>query len=267
MKYCQNCRESFDVNSNLCPKCGKMFDITNKENGGDYNIKNPFLDIENLNNSVNNQDDSGLSSYKSETFNNLSGVSSSFVPDSQFPFVKQEQSVISKNESSDGLLFSNSDEVNTITVEEAKENLERLKKLNNPVLDFDPQKIKEQKEKEEKELEVKIKNNEKKQNRFISYTYIILAAIMLFLTIVPLIYDMQVGVLVHHLIIIVLLVISYKILPINKKVSYLTGFLSSVVMILTVIEKDYVTLVLGILLLIAEILSLFFKNNKLKSSI
>lgn len=266
MKYCHSCQESFDVNDNLCPKCGKQLDVTIKGSNGTYNIKNPFLNLESDNNSK-NQDDNSFATNKFGTFNNLNNVETSSIEyNTQPPLIKEEQSAISQNELNDGFLhFSNNNQTNNITAEEANKNLERLKKLNNPVLDFDPQKIKEQKEQKEKEIKREKKANERKEIKFISYVYIILAAVMLFMTIIPLIYDMQVEALVHHLIIIVLLVVAYKVLFVNKKLSYSIGFLSSIVMILTIIEKDYVTLILGVLLFIAEVFSLFTKNNKLKS--
>lgn len=300
MKYCKRCGQNIESNVDICPKCGGNLENNVQENNGVYNIRNPFLELENVPTPINSNKENNTSvtqgfGIQANTNNVIQPTSLNTIPTTNVMGLNnqiqnnQNSSINSlninegsldithQNKSSsineektqnipnDGfLVFPNNNQTLSKTSEEAKENLERLKKTNNPVLDFDPQKIKEEKEKSEKEAKRKLEE-ENKAPKYMSYIYIVLAAIMLFLTIIPLIYNFEVITLVHHLIIVVLLVIAYKIAPANKKVCSFTGLLTSVVMILTIIEKDYVTLSLGIVLLLAEGFSYFVKDKKLKS--
>lgn len=300
MKYCKRCGQNIESNIDICPKCGGNLENNVQENNGVYNIRNPFLELENIPTPINSNKENNTSvtqgfGIQANTNNVIQPTSLNTIPTTNVMGLNnqiqnnQNSSINSlnineglldithQNKSSsineektqnipnDGfLVFPNNNQTLSKTSEEAKENLERLKKTNNPVLDFDPQKIKEEKEKSEKEAKRKLEE-ENKAPKYMSYIYIVLAAIMLFLTIVPLIYNFEVITLVHHLIIVVLLVIAYKIAPANKKVCSFTGLSTSVVMILTIIEKDYVTLSLGVTLLLAECFTYFVKDKKLKS--
>lgn len=299
MKYCKRCDQNIESNIDICPKCGGNLENNVQENNGVYNIRNPFLELENIPTPINSNKENNTSvtqgfGIQANTNNVIQPTSLNTIPTTNVMGLNnqiqnnQNNSINSlninegslditdQNKSSsineektqnipnDGfLVFPNNNQTLSKTSEEAKENLERLKKTNNPVLDFDPQKIKEEKEKSEKEAKRKLEEN--KAPKYMSYIYIVLAAIMLFLTIIPLIYNFEVITLVHHLIIVVLLVIAYKTAPANKKVCSFTGLLTSVVMILTIIEKDYVTLSLGVTLLLAECFTYFVKDKKLKS--
>ncbi len=288
MNNCRKCGQIIESNIDICPKCGEKLESVVQENNGVYNIKNPFLEFQSTTSFNNNQGNNQSTNQEFGILNNTNKVAEAQTPafssfastniiasNNQIQKQQEEKSDILINKDSrkdetniatDGfLVFSNNhDTTSKISQEEAKENLERLKKLNNPVLDFDPQKIKEEKEKCEKEIELK-KEEKNKSSKYMSFIYIILAAIMLFLTIIPLIYDLQIITLIHHLVIVVLLVASYKLAPINKKISSLIGILTSIVMILTILEKDYVTLSLGVALLLLEGFSYFVKDKKLKS--
>lgn len=302
MKHCEKCGQNYESNLDVCPKCGTKLENIMQANNGVYNIRNPFLELQGAPSLINNNKENNTSitqgfGIQANTNNVVQTPSLNTIPttntevlNNQIPniqnstnnglninevaieithqkpstIINEEKKETAQNTPNDGFLVFSNNNTTSKTTEEAKENLERLKKLNNPVLDFDPQKIKEEKEKSEKEAKQKEKENNKTP-KYMSYIYIVLAAIMLFLTIIPLIYNFEVVTLVHHLAIVVLLVIAYKLAPANKKVCSLTGLLTSVVMILTILEKDYVTLSLGITLLIAEGFTYFVKDKKLKS--
>lgn len=302
MKYCEKCGENYESNLDVCPKCGGKLENKTQANNGIYNIRNPFLELQGAPSQINNNKENNTSitqgfGIQANTNNvvqppplNTIPTTNNKVLNNQIPniqnstndglninevaieithqkpphLINEEKKETTQNTPNDGFLVFSNNNTTSKTTEEAKENLERLKKLNNPVLDFDPQKIKEEKEKSEKGAKQKEKENNKSP-KYMSYIYIVLAAIMLFLTIIPVIYNFEVITLVHHLAIVVLLVVAYKLAPANKKVCSLTGLLTSVVMILTVLEKDYVTLSLGITLLIAEVFTYFVKDKKLKS--
>lgn len=301
MKYCQKCGQNYESNLDVCPKCGGKSENKMQANNGIYNIRNPFLELQSTPSQLNNNKENNTSvtqgfgiqannnvvqnpslnsipttntkvlnnqipNYQNSTNDglNINEVASEITHQKPPTLINEEKKETTQNIPNDGFLVLSNNNTTSKTTEEEKENLERLKKLNNPVLDFDPQKIKEEKEKSEKEAKQKEKEKNKAP-KYMSYIYIVLAAIMLFLTIIPLIYDFEVITLVHHLAIVVLLVVAYKLAPANKKVCSLAGLLTSVVMILTVLEKDYVTLSLGITLLIAECFTYFVKDKKLKS--
>lgn len=304
MKYCKKCGQNIETNDDICPKCREKFENSVQENNGVYNIRNPFLEFQNnallngnqesittisqglgIANNTNNvtstpNSNSFVSSniveagnqVQQEQNNNVGNSSinsmmSDITHKTQPPLVSEEKKKEEMTMPNDGfLVFPNDNKKEEISEQEAKENLERLKKLKNPVLDFDPQKIKEEKEKSEQEAKVK-KEEENKSPKYMANIYITLAAIMLFLTIIPLIYNLQVPALVHHIVVIVLLVISYKLSTMNKKISSLMGIVSSIIMILTILEKDYATLALGVILLLVEGFSHFTKGKKLKSKI
>ena len=252
-KTCDKCGKKYDGNLSLCPYCS-----TNSNNLNDYNIRNPFLEME-----------------KNDQQNEITRAD--LPPKKELPVVENTAPPIVEKENSDILFESKNsiiqEEPKSIIAKSNGQNIdpEKLKKLHNPALDFGDnlESSKKKREEEDKEKKEKEKDKEKKSsndkkeisnllvNDFLFLMFWTLAA-----TLIIAFTQFEIFALCHYSFILLLLIIGYRLAASNHKAAGFIGLFVGICMILTILENDVIDMLLGVFLFTHSIV--YFIKSKRK---
>lgn len=240
-KTCENCGRKYDSSLNLCPYCS-----TNSNNLSDYNIRNPFLEMEN---------------------NKQNEFTRSDLPPKEDLSIPEETTLPLEKNNND-ILFSNKnsiiqEEPNSIITKSNGQNIdpERLKNLHNPAFDFgdnleETRKREEKKKKKEEIIANQSPKTNKKKSNLLANDFLVLMFWSLAVTIFVTVYDFNIVNFCHYVAIILLHIIGYKLAVNNKRIAGLIGIIVAICMILTILENDIIDMLIGIFILMHSIIYL-----------
>ena len=129
---------------------------------------------------------------------------------------------------------------------------------NNPSIIFDPNSIKTNKE-EKKEIKKIVKK--KKEDNYFAYLLFILGLIILFIAIFSIIIKCPLIISIHYIITSILLLTSFSLISRKKEIGKYLSVVTSVLMILMILEKDYISVMMGVIIFVTSFIYIIKKGK------
>lgn len=240
-KKCDICGNYYDYNLNSCPNCNSK----DLGSSGSFNINNSFLSS----NYLDEKKDSEYSSLGKS--NNLSNKIDSTQPNSNTDKILKnedltEKIIENKHENKKNTIIADFNDPNFIESVIPSKSSDNSEKANLSSLD-----------KKKKNSKTNTSNG---NYLFLSYLYLIISMIVLFIVILSCTNKVDIPILIHYVSSSVLLIIAFSLTFRNKKIGYFIAILGSIAMIFMFLENDFINCFIGAFLLISSITSLILKK-------